>query len=246
MKVELAWDPSVVDSLTLWTVVRPEIGEGAGRERVCFSSSRRIPSIAQRPASGLADSLPVMAVVSTNDLKTGMTLQIEHNLFQVVDFQHVKPGKGPAFVRSTLRNARTGAVIDKTFRAGEKVERAMIDKREMQYLYNDGESYVFMDNETYDQIQVSPESLGDAANYLVETSNATMQMFGSEIVGVDMPASVELNITETEPGVQGDRVSGASKPATLETGLVVQVPLFVEPGTRVKIDTRTGEYTGRV
>jgi elongation factor P len=187
-----------------------------------------------------------MAVVSTNDLKTGMTLEIDHNLFQVVDFQHVKPGKGPAFVRSTLRNSRTGAVIDKTFRAGEKVERAMIDKRVMQYLYNDGESYVFMDNETYDQMQVSPTALGDAANYLVETANATMQMYGTEIVGVDVPASVELTITETEPGVQGDRVSGASKPATLETGLVVQVPLFVEPGTRVKIDTRTGEYTGRV
>jgi elongation factor P len=186
-----------------------------------------------------------MAVISSNDFKTGMTLEMDNNLFQVVDFQHVKPGKGPAFVRSTLRNARTGAVIDKTWRAGEKVERAMIDKREMQYLYNDGESYVFMDTASYDQINVSPASLGDAANYIVETANAVMLMHGTEIIGVDMPASVELMISETEPGIQGDRVSGASKPATLETGLLVHVPLFIEPGERIKVDTRNGEYTGR-
>jgi len=186
-----------------------------------------------------------MAVISSNDFKTGMTIEFDNNLFQVVDFQHVKPGKGPAFVRSTLRNARTGAVIDKTWRAGEKVERAMIDKREMQYLYKDGADYVFMDNETYDQMNVSAASLGDAANYLVETANAVMLMFGTEIIGVDMPSSVELTITETEPGVQGDRVSGSSKPATLETGLVVQVPLFIEPGERIKVDTRNGEYSGR-
>ena len=186
-----------------------------------------------------------MAVVSTNDLKTGMTLEIEHNLFQVVDFQHVKPGKGPAFVRSTLRNSRTGAVIDRTFRAGEKLERAMIDKREMQYLYNDGTSYVFMDTSSYDQMEVMPASLGDAANYLIETANAVMLMHGTEIIGVDLPSSVELTITATEPGIQGDRVSGASKPATVETGLVVQVPLFIEQGERIKVDTRNGEYSGR-
>jgi len=186
-----------------------------------------------------------MPVVSTNDLKTGMTVEVDNNLFQVIDFQHVKPGKGPAFVRSTLRNARTGAVIDRTFRAGEKLERAMIDKREMQYLYNDGTSYVFMDNETYDQMNVSAASLGDASNYLVETANAVMLMYGTEIIGVDIPSNVELTITETEPGIQGDRVSGATKPATLETGLVVQVPLFIEQGERIKVDTRNGEYTGR-
>jgi len=190
-------------------------------------------------------SLLAMAVISTSDFKTGMTLEIDNNLFQVVDFQHVKPGKGPAFVRSTLRNARTGAVIDKTWRAGEKTERAMIDKRVMQYLYSDGENYVFMDNESFDQLTITPESLGDAANYLVETANATMLMHGAEIIGVDLAASVELTITLTEPGVQGDRVSGASKPATLETGLVVQVPLFIEQGERIKVDTRNGEYTGR-
>lgn len=186
-----------------------------------------------------------MAVVSTNDLKTGMTLEIEGNLMQVVDFQHVKPGKGHAFVRTTLRNSRTGATVDKTFRAGEKVERAMIDKREMQYLYRSGDTYMFMDNSTYDQLEVEPVMLGDAANYLIENNNAVMMMFGDEIIGVDLPASVELTITMTEPGVQGDRVSGASKPATLETGLVVHVPLFIEQGETIKVDTRSGDYLGR-
>jgi elongation factor P len=186
-----------------------------------------------------------MPIVSTNDLKTGMTLEIDGNLMQVVDFQHVKPGKGHAFVRTTLRNSRTGSTVDKTFRAGEKVERAMIDKREMQYLYRDGDNYVFMDNESYDQLNVEPAMLGDAANYLIETNNAILLMFGSEIIGVDLPASVELTIEVTEPGVQGDRVSGASKPATLVTGLVVQVPLFIEQGETIKVDTRSGDYLGR-
>lgn len=187
-----------------------------------------------------------MAVISTNDLKTGMTLEIDKDLFRVMEFQHVKPGKGPAFVRTSLRNVRSGSTIDKTFRAGEKVERAIIDKREMQYLYHDGDAFVFMDTETYDQLNVEDITLGDAANYLIETHSAVMLMFGDEIVGVDLPPSVEMTITETEPGLQGDRVSGASKPATLETGLVVQVPLFVDVGQKVKVDTRTGEYTGRV
>ncbi len=186
-----------------------------------------------------------MPIVSTNDLKTGMTLEIDGNLMQVVDFQHVKPGKGHAFVRTTLRNSRTGSTVDKTFRAGEKVERAMIDKREMQYLYRDGDNYVFMDNESYDQLNVEPAMLGDAANYLIETNNAILLMFGTEIIGVDLPASVELTIELTEPGVQGDRVSGASKPATLVTGLVVQVPLFIEQGETIKVDTRSGDYLGR-
>ena len=190
-------------------------------------------------------SLHAMPIVSTNDLKTGMTLEIDGNLMQVVDFQHVKPGKGHAFVRTTLRNSRTGSTVDKTFRAGEKVERAMIDKREMQYLYRDGDNYVFMDNESYDQLNVEPAMLGDAANYLIETNNAILLMFGTEIIGVDLPASVELTIEVTEPGVQGDRVSGASKPATLVTGLVVQVPLFIEQGETIKVDTRSGDYLGR-
>jgi elongation factor P len=186
-----------------------------------------------------------MSTITTNDLKNGMSLDLDDGLFEVVEFQHVKPGKGGAFVRTTLKNVRNGAVIERTFRAGEKVERAMIDKREMQFLYRAGEDYVFMDNATYDQLNVGPASLGEASKYLVESADAILKMFGDEIVGVDLAAAVELNIAETEPGIQGDRVSGARKPATLETGLVVQVPLFVGPGDRVKVDTRTGEYITR-
>jgi len=186
-----------------------------------------------------------MAAITTNDIKNGMTLELEDGLFQIVEFQHVKPGKGHAFVRTTLKNVRTGAVLDRTFRAGEKVERAVIDNREMQFLYRDGADYVFMDSTSYDQLTVSRGTLGDAANYLVENATAVLRMYGDEVVGVELPAAVELTITETEPGVQGDRVSGARKPATLETGLVVQVPLFVNPGDRIKVDTRSGEYLTR-
>lgn len=186
-----------------------------------------------------------MPTITTNDIKNGMSLDIEGGLFEIVEFQHVKPGKGGAFVRTTLKNVRNGAVVERTFRAGEKVERAMIDKREMQFLYRSGDEYVFMDNTTYDQLNVGPTSLGDASNYLVENGEAVLKMYGDEIVGVELPAAVELSIAETEPGIQGDRVSGARKPATLETGLVIQVPLFVEPNDRVKVDTRTGEYLTR-
>ncbi|MDE3086248.1 MAG: elongation factor P [Acidobacteriota bacterium] len=183
--------------------------------------------------------------VTTNDLRNGMTLDLPEGLFGVVEFQHVKPGKGGAFVRTKLKNVRTGAVIERTFRADERVEQAIVEKREMQYLYRDGTDYVFMDTVSYDQIQVNPDTLGGAAHYLKEGDTAVLQRYGEEIVGVDLPAAVELSVAETEPGVQGDRVSGARKPATLETGLVVQVPLFVNPGERVKVDTRTGEYITR-
>ncbi|WP_421120207.1 elongation factor P [Aquihabitans daechungensis] len=183
--------------------------------------------------------------ITTNDLKNGMSLNLSEGLYQVVEFQHVKPGKGGAFVRTTLRNVRNGAQLEKTFRAGEKVEQAMIDKREMQYLYNDGTDYVFMDTESYEQLNVPPASLGGAADYLLESANAVLQMYGDEIVGVDLPASVELTVSETEPGVQGDRVSGARKPATLETGKVIQVPLFVNVGDKLKVDTRSGDYITR-
>ena len=186
-----------------------------------------------------------MPTITTNDLKNGMTLELDRDLVQVVEFQHVKPGKGHAFVRTTLRNVRTGAVVDRTFRAGEKVERAMIDKRSMQFLYRDGADYVFMDDETYDQRNLAPAALGAAARYLVEQATALILLFGEEVIGVELPAAVELVITETEPGVQGDRVSGARKSATLETGLVVQVPLFIESGERVKVDTRSGDYLSR-
>ncbi|MDA8070182.1 MAG: elongation factor P [Actinomycetota bacterium] len=183
--------------------------------------------------------------VTTNDLRNGMTLDLPEGLFSVVEFQHVKPGKGGAFVRTKLKNVRTGAVVERTFRADERVEQAIVDKREMQYLYRDGADFVFMDSSSYDQMQVSPASLGSAANYLKEGDSAVLQVYGAEIVGVDLPAAVELAVAETEPGVQGDRVSGARKPATLQTGLVVQVPLFVNPGDRIKVDTRSGDYITR-
>jgi len=183
--------------------------------------------------------------VSTNDLKNGMSLDLPEGLFSVVEFQHVKPGKGGAFVRTKLKNVRTGAVIDRTYRADEKLERAMIDKREMQYLYRDGDQYVFMDNTSYDQLHVDAGTLGASARFVKEGDPVVLQMYGSEIVGVDLPAAVELTVTGTEPGMQGDRVSGARKPATLETGFILQVPLFVNEGDRVKVDTRSGEYLTR-
>jgi elongation factor P len=184
--------------------------------------------------------------LSTNDLRNGMSLDLPDGLFSVVEFQHVKPGKGGAFVRTKLRNVRTKAVVERTFRADEKVEQAVIDKREMQYLYRDQGQYVFMDNQSYDQMHVDSSTLALAASYLKEGDSAILQMYDGEIVGVELPATVELTIAETEPGLQGDRVSGGRKPATLETGLVVQVPLFVNPGDRIKVDTRTGEYNTRV
>jgi elongation factor P len=186
-----------------------------------------------------------MAATTTNDLKKGMTLDLPEGLFQVVDFQHVKPGKGGAFVRTTLRNVRTGSTLDRTFRADERVEQAVVEKNDMQFLYRDGDDYVFMDNSTYEQTQVGPAALGDAARYVVEGSTVQLHFYKGEIVGTELPAAVELAVTETEPGIQGDRVSGARKPATLETGLVVQVPLFVNEGERIKVDTRSGEYLTR-
>ena len=183
--------------------------------------------------------------VSTNDLKNGMSLDLPEGLFSVVEFQHVKPGKGGAFVRTKLKNVRSGAVIERTYRADEKLEQAIIDKRDMQFLYRDGTDYVFMDTTSYDQLQVPPDALGEAPNYLKEGDAANVQMYNNEIVGVELPAAVELTVTETEPGMQGDRVSGARKPATLQTGHIVQVPLFVNIGDVIKVDTRSGEYLTR-
>lgn len=186
-----------------------------------------------------------MATISTNDIKNGMTLDLDGDLFNLVEFQHVKPGKGGAFVRTKLKNVRTGAVLDRTFRADEKVERAIVEKREMQFLYRDGAEFVFMDNSTYEQFNVKEDVLAEAVGYLVESASAVLLMYQDELIGVDLPAAVELNVAETEPGVQGDRVSGARKPATLETGLTIQVPLFVNIGDRVRVDTRSGEYITR-
>lgn len=186
-----------------------------------------------------------MTTISTNDLKTGVALQIDHGLWQVVDFQHVKPGKGHAFVRTRLKNIETGAVVDKTFRSDEKVMQAIIDRREMQYLYRDGGDLVFMDNETYDQVHVASDVVDDQVDYMVESDNVTVVFHDSRALGVELPAAVVLEVAETEPGVKGDRVSGATKPATLQTGKVVQVPLFVEVGEKVKVDTRDGSYLSR-
>ena len=183
--------------------------------------------------------------VSTNDLKNGMALNLPDGLVTVVEFQHVKPGKGGAFVRTKLKNFRSGAVVEKTFRADEKVPLAVIDKREMQYLYRDASAYVFMDTANYDQVPVDAGDLGASVRYLKEGDTAVLPTYDGRVIGIELSAAVELTVTETEPGVQGDRVSGARKPATLETGLVVQVPLFVEAGERVKVDTRTGEYLAR-
>ena len=187
-----------------------------------------------------------MPAITTNDLKNGITLQLDNGLFQVVEFQHVKPGKGGTFVRTKLRNVRTGAQLEKTFNAGIRVEQAIVDRQDMQFVYRDGDDYVFMNTATYDQIHVPPKSLGDAADYLVEQAIAQIAQHNGEIIGVEIPASVELTVANTEPGVQGDRVSGARKPAELETGKTIQVPLFVNPGDRVRVDTRTGDYITRV
>jgi elongation factor P len=187
-----------------------------------------------------------MPAITTNDLKNGITLELDNGLFTVVEFQHVKPGKGGAFVRTKLRNLRNGNVFEKTFNAGIRVEQAILDKRDMQFLYKDGSDFVFMDTESYDQTTIAPAALGDAADYLIEQAMAIIAYHNGEIVTVEIPASVELVIAETEPGVQGDRVSGAKKPATLETGKVIQVPLFVNVGDKVKVDTRSGDYITRV
>ena len=184
--------------------------------------------------------------ISSNDFKNGMALNLpSEGLVTVVEFQHVKPGKGGAFVRTKLKNFRTGAVLERTFRADEKVPLAVIDKREMQYLYREGSGLVFMDNETYDQLNVETSDLGTAVDYVKEGDTAILHMYDGKVVAAELPAAVELLVTQTEPGVQGDRVSGARKPATVETGLVVQVPLFVEPGEKIKVDTRSGEYLAR-
>jgi elongation factor P len=183
--------------------------------------------------------------VSTNDLKRGMTLDLEGTLFQVVEFQHVKPGKGGAFVRTKLRNMRTGAVIERTFNAGVNVGLAIVERKDMQYLYRDGNDFVFMDTGSYEQHPVPGDIVGEAANYLTEGSTAVVAMHGGNAIGVELPASVVLRVTKADPAVRGDRVSGALKAATLETGLVVQVPLFVEEGDLVKVDTRSGDYLTR-
>jgi elongation factor P len=184
-------------------------------------------------------------MISTNDMRPGQTLDLDGTLFTIVSYQHVKPGKGQAFVKTKLKNVKSGAVVDRTFRADEKVSLAVLDKREMQYLYSDDAGLVFMDNETYDQVHVDPALLGDAVKFLKDGTVCLIPVYDGTPVGVDMPVAVELDVVDTEPGFKGDRVSGALKPATVETGTVVQVPLFIQVGERIKVDTRSGEYMSR-
>ena len=184
-------------------------------------------------------------MATTNDLKNGMVLNLDGELWSVVEFQHVKPGKGGAFVRTTLKNVLSGKVVDKTFNAGVKVETATVDKRQFQYLYADGEDYVFMDLETYDQINVSGPTVGDASKYLLPEAEVVIGIHEGTPLYVELPTSVVLEVTYTEPGLQGDRSSAGTKPATLETGASVQVPLFVNTGEKIKVDTRDGRYISR-
>jgi elongation factor P len=186
-------------------------------------------------------------MASTNDLKNGMVLNIDNGLWQVVEFQHVKPGKGPAFVRTKLKNVESGKNVDKTFNAGTKVETATVDRRTWSYLYNDGTSYVFMDPTTFEQLEVEPSVVGDAANFMLENLDVIIAMNEGRVLFIELPASVELTITYTEPGVMGDSATGRTKPATLETGAEIQVPLFIENGEKIKVDTREGgSYLSRV
>ncbi|MGI6487865.1 MAG: elongation factor P [Syntrophothermaceae bacterium] len=185
-------------------------------------------------------------MISVNDFRTGVTVEVEGEVWQVMEFQHVKPGKGAAFVRAKLKNMRTGGTVERTFRGGEKIPRARLDKREMQYLYNDGEDYVFMDTETFDQLSLGKDQLGDGVNYLKEQMMIEILQWQGEILGIELPNFVELEVVETEPGIRGDTASGATKQAVLETGATVQVPLFVDVGDTLRIDTRTGEYMERI
>jgi elongation factor P len=185
-------------------------------------------------------------VATTNDLKNGMTLSLDNQLWNVVEFQHVKPGKGPAFVRTKLKHVLTGKVVDKTFNAGLKIDVANVDKRTMQYLYKEGTDYIFMDSDTYDQHHVPAVTVGEAANFMLENTDATIALHDGIALYVELPASAELVISYTEPGMQGDRSTGGTKPATLETGAQIQVPLFITTGEKVKVDTRTGDYLGRI
>ena len=184
-------------------------------------------------------------MATTNDLKNGMTLNIDGQLWNVVEFQHVKPGKGGAFVRTKLKNVLSGKVVDRTFNAGVKVDVANVDKREMQYLYRESDEFVFMDTQDYDQPRIPAETVGDAANYLLEEQTATVAFNDGVALYVELPPAVELTVSQTDPGLQGDRSTGGTKPATLETGAQIQVPLFITTGEKIRVDTRTGDYLGR-
>jgi elongation factor P len=184
-------------------------------------------------------------VATTSDLKNGMCLDIEGSLWTVIEFQHVKPGKAPAFVRTKMRQVLTGKVVEKTLNAGVKIDIAILEKREMQFLYKEGEDFVFMDNKTYDQMNISAATVGDAANYMLENTEAIVAIHENNPLYIELPASVQLTVTYTEPGLQGDRSSGGTKPATVETGIQIQVPLFIKQDEKIMVDTRDGSYQGR-
>lgn len=184
-------------------------------------------------------------MISSNDFRTGVTIELDGDAYQVVDFQHVKPGKGAAFVRTKLRNVRTGSVVERTFAAGEKLPKAHLERKEMQYLYHDGEAFIFMDVNNFEQMPLNDDQIGEGKKYLKENMNIHILLFQGNVIGVDLPSQVELEITETEPGIKGDTASGGSKPATLETGAVVRVPFFINVGDVIQVNTKTGEYIGR-
>ncbi len=230
--------------------MRPGYGHpgepGGVRIRGRAGAAPRLGGRAERPPVSRREKADKRTMATTNDLKNGMVLNLEGQLWSVVEFQHVKPGKGPAFVRTKLKHVESGKVVDKTFNAGTKVETATVDRRTMQYLYNDGTSYVFMDTGTYDQLEIAPEVMGDATKFLLENQEAIVATNEGRVLFVELPASVELEITFTEPGLAGDSATGRTKPATLETGHQIQVPLFVNQGEKVKVDTRDSSYLGRV
>lgn len=184
-------------------------------------------------------------MISSNDFKTGVTIEVDGDVYTIIEFQHVKPGKGAAFVRTKLKNVKTGGVVERKFNAGEKVPRAHVERREMQYLYKDGEHFVVMDNENYEQMSLTVEQIGDQVKWLKENMNLGVLFFGTDVIGVDIPNTVQLAVVATEPGVKGDTATGGSKPATVETGAIVQVPFFVNEGDVLIIDTRTGNYVQR-
>src|SRR6202034_2412483 len=236
---------AVSGSRTPWWCGGPPGPVPTPRRRDHTRCSRRQPGIFSSCNGAGPPRWRHNAVATTNDLKNGMTLNIDGQLWNVVDFQHVKPGKGGAFVRTKLKNVMSGKVVDRTFNAGVRVEQASVDRREMQYLYREGDDFVFMDTETYDQPHIPEATVGDAANYLLEEQNATVAFNEGVPLYVELPAAVELTVSQTDPGLQGDRSTGGTKPATLETGAQIHVPLFITTGEKIRVDTRTGQYLGR-
>ena len=226
--------------------VHLSFGEDSAYEFVIAVAERRIADVVAAAMGHTGASVDSLLMASTNDLKNGMVLDLDNGLWSVIEFQHVKPGKGGAFVRTTLKNVLSGKVVDKTFNAGTKVDVAIVDKRDMTFLYKEGTDYVFMDSDTFDQVYVPEPTLGTVKDYLLENMGAMVAMHEGAALYVELPASVELLVAHTDPVLQGDRSTGGTKPATLETGAEIQVPLFLTTGEKIKVDTRDGRYLGRI